>query len=100
GPEDLALAEELARRAALAVDNARLYQTAQDALRQKEESLALLDTLQHNAPVGFAFVDRQFRYVRVNQALAAIDGRPAADLLGRPVQEWVPELWPRLEPLC
>jgi PAS domain S-box-containing protein len=99
GPDDLALAEELARRAALAVENARLYRAAQDALRQQEESLALLDTLQQNAPAGFAFVDRQFRYVRINDALAAMDGRPAAALLGRTVQESVPELWPRLEPL-
>jgi PAS domain S-box-containing protein len=99
GPEDLALAEALARRAALAVDNARLYRLAQEALRQKEESLALLDTLQRNAPIGFAFVDRQFRYVRINEALAAIDGWPAAELLGKTVQEAVPTLWPRLEPL-
>ena len=31
GPDDTALAEDLARRAALAVDNARLYQDAQEA---------------------------------------------------------------------
>src|SRR5262249_37475431 len=99
GPDDLALAEELARRAALAVDTARLYRAAQDALREREELLALLDTLQQNAPAGFAFVDRQFRYVRINDALAAIDGRPAAELLGKTVQEAVPKLWPNLEPL-
>jgi PAS domain S-box-containing protein len=67
--------------------------------RQKEETLALLDTLQQNAPLGFAFVDREFRYVRINEALAAMDGRPAAELVGRTVQESVPQLWPRLEPL-
>ncbi|HJU06001.1 MAG TPA: response regulator [Nitrospiraceae bacterium] len=37
---DLNLAEELARRAALAVDNARLYSEAQDANRIKDEFLA------------------------------------------------------------
>ncbi|MGH2584430.1 MAG: sensor histidine kinase, partial [Dehalococcoidia bacterium] len=40
GPEDLALAEDLARRAALAVDNARLYQAAQAALRVRDEFLS------------------------------------------------------------
>jgi signal transduction histidine kinase len=40
GPDDLALAEELARRAALAVDNARLYQEAQAALREREVAVA------------------------------------------------------------
>jgi signal transduction histidine kinase/DNA-binding response OmpR family regulator len=40
--EDLALAEDLARRAALAVDNARLYSQAQEANRLKDEFLATL----------------------------------------------------------
>ncbi len=39
---DLALAEDLAQRAALAADNARLYREAQDASRAKDEFLALL----------------------------------------------------------
>jgi PAS domain S-box-containing protein len=39
---ELRLAEELARRAALAVDNARLYQRAQEANRAKDEFLATL----------------------------------------------------------
>jgi PAS domain S-box-containing protein len=37
---DLALAEDLARRAALAIDNARLYREAQEASRIKDEFLA------------------------------------------------------------
>jgi PAS domain S-box-containing protein len=39
---DLALAEELARRAAHALDNARLYRQAQDLNRAKDEFLAIL----------------------------------------------------------
>ena len=39
---DVALVEELARRAALAVDNARLYREAQEANRAKDEFLANL----------------------------------------------------------
>ena len=39
---DLALAEELARRAALAVDHARLYRASQEANRVKDEFLATL----------------------------------------------------------
>ncbi len=40
--DDLALAEELARRAALAVDNAALYRRAREANRAKDEFLATL----------------------------------------------------------
>lgn len=42
GPDDLVLAEELARRAALAVDNARLFNEAQQATRARDELLAIV----------------------------------------------------------
>ena len=40
-PADLALAEDLARRAALAVDNARLYREAREAIRARDEFLTV-----------------------------------------------------------
>ncbi|HYP26574.1 MAG TPA: PAS domain S-box protein [Blastocatellia bacterium] len=43
--KDLALAEDLARRAAVAVDNARLYRDAQNAIRARDEALRLGDEL-------------------------------------------------------
>ncbi|WP_052517935.1 PAS domain S-box protein [Archangium violaceum] len=42
GPESLALAQELARRAALAIDNARLYRTAREATRARNEMLGVV----------------------------------------------------------
>jgi PAS domain S-box-containing protein len=41
GPVDLALAEELVRRAGLAVDNARLFRKAQEALKARDEFLSM-----------------------------------------------------------
>ena len=41
GQDDLALAEELARRAAVAIDNARLFKGAQDAIRARDEFLTV-----------------------------------------------------------
>ncbi|HTR54621.1 MAG TPA: ATP-binding protein [Kofleriaceae bacterium] len=42
GPDDLQLAEELARRAALWIDNARLYLAAQSAVRTRDEVLGIV----------------------------------------------------------
>jgi PAS domain S-box-containing protein len=42
GPADLELAQDLARRAGLAVDNARLYREVQERERSKDEFLATL----------------------------------------------------------
>jgi PAS domain S-box-containing protein len=42
GPEDVLLAEELGRRAALAVDNARLYREARDAVAARDEVLSVV----------------------------------------------------------
>ena len=78
--QDLAFAETLGERFALAIDNARLYQTA-------ERSLGLLDTLFATAPVGLAFVDTEQRFVRINEALAAMNGREAEEHIGRHLAE-------------
>ena len=42
GADDLALVEELARRASLAVDNARLFHEAQQATRARDEMLSVV----------------------------------------------------------
>jgi PAS domain S-box-containing protein len=42
GADDLALAEELSHRAAIAIENARLYQQVREADRRKDEFLAML----------------------------------------------------------
>ena len=69
-------------------------------LRELEnaETLSLLDTLLATAPVGLSFLDRELRYVRINNALAAINGVPMERTLGRTVREVLPELASTLEP--
>ena len=51
GPADLALAEELGRRVAMAVDNARLYAEAQAAIRARDDVLGIVAHDLRN-PVG------------------------------------------------
>jgi PAS domain S-box-containing protein len=92
GPLDLELAHEIARRAALAMDNALLFHAAQDAYAQ-------LNTLLVSAPFGIGFWDRDLRFIRVNDALAAINRLEPEEHLGRTLAEVIPTLAPRLEPL-
>jgi signal transduction histidine kinase len=55
------------------------------------DTLALLDSMLQNAPIGFAFFDRKFRYVRVNQFLADMSQVPIGRHLGRTIAETLPE---------
>ena len=87
GTDDVALAEELGRRAGVAIDNARLHKASQVAAAGRQEALALLDSLLTAAPVGFALFDLDLRFLRVNEALATIDGLPPEDHVGRTVDE-------------
>ncbi len=55
-------------------------------------SAAVLDSIFEEAGFGLALVDRSLRYVRVNEALAEINGVPAADHVGRTLAEVLPEI--------
>ena len=99
--DELATALEAARgrMREQARERERLLAEAEEAVRRRAESLALLETLMANAPVGLAFLDRDLRFTHVNQALAAMHGLAAAEHIGRTVRETVPDLAPTLEPL-
>jgi PAS domain S-box-containing protein len=60
---------------------------------------AALETLFQTAPVGMAFIDCTFRYVRVNDTLARYNGATAEAHVGRAVADVVPHFWPALKPL-
>lgn len=97
--DDLALAQMVADRAALVLDNARLFRAAQTSARRVEEERALLDALIATAPIGFALFDRDLRLQRVNQQLAQIGGLFDQDPGGRMLREIVPAMAPGFEPL-
>ena len=70
-----------------------------DAQRSTAESLTLVEALQESAPIGFAFVDRELRVVRMNSVLAEINGAPVEEQIGRTVAELVPDIWSQMEPV-
>lgn len=54
------------------------------------DTLSLLDSMLENAPIGFAFFDHKFRYVRMNQFLADMNQVPIGRHLGRTIEETLP----------
>ena len=55
-----------------------------------------IETLYKTAPVGMALVDRNQRYLKINQHFADLTGRAMDDHLGRALYEMAPELAERM----
>ena len=82
GAEDLSLAEELARRAATAIENARLYREA-EARAQAARVLATIGD-------GVFLVDQSGRIQLWNSAAQWITGLLEEDVLGKPAATAIP----------
>jgi len=97
--EEVKLLEELADNLSMGVHNLRttisLEQTRQEVDRQYHE----LDLLYNTAPVGFALLDTELRFVRVNKVLADAHQLTVEDHYGRKISDIKPEFAPILEPL-
>ncbi|MCP3904647.1 MAG: PAS domain-containing protein [Planctomycetes bacterium] len=63
------------------------------------DRFAELEHLYRTAPVGLCLMDRDLRFLRINERLAAINGRVVEDHLGRTVREVIPEIADIVEPL-
>jgi len=75
------------------VDVTSLYEAREEA----SERLVELEQLYQHSPVGLGFIDRDFRFVRLNQRLATINGLSVEDHLGHTVRELFPDQAERFE---
>ena len=77
------------------------HRHAQEVMRKNErvanERLAHLKTIYASAPVGLCFVDRELRYVSINNALAEMNGGAPEYFIGKTVREAAPELADNVE---
>ncbi|RBY78126.1 hypothetical protein DQ238_13045 [Geodermatophilus sp. TF02-6] len=67
--------------------------------RLVQSEAAIVSTLLQDAPIGFALIDPELRFVRINQELAAMNGFSVADHEGTPVFDLLPDLRDEAEPL-
>ncbi|MBC1274481.1 AAA family ATPase [Nostoc sp. UCD121] len=75
---DLSLAEDIAHRAAIAIDNARLYQEAQQAQKTAEQALERIARLQSiTAALSESLTPAQVSEVIVEQSMAALKASSA-----------------------
>ena len=81
--DEIALVRDCASRLWNAVMRGR---SDADTKARSRELTALIGT----APIGFAYFDRQRRFLRINAELAAINGLPAADHIGALVDDLLP----------
>jgi PAS domain S-box-containing protein len=97
--EDMAMLEDLAYRVAIALDNARLYTEAQQALSQTAQSFALIDALLEASPLAICFLDSEMRFIHINQVLAELHGLSAEQHIGQDFRELLPESAAKFAPI-
>ena len=87
--DDVALGVELAGRAALAIDNARLYQDVCRANERLADQLELSDAIVRNIADGIMVTDCGWNITYVNPVAEQLFGRPRNELIGRDAHEVV-----------
>ncbi len=95
GPSELQLVELLAQQVGIAVENARLYQSARDQnselralykeTRDQKDDLAILGQMFVASPEAIVLIGRDERIHRGNPAAERLYGRGAGDLIGKPI---------------
>ena len=95
---DSAVARERNGRPSVLVGCLRDVTELAEAQEQTAQSLTLVETLEGLTPLGIAFVDRDFRMIRINRTLAEAYGSHPEDQIGRSVAEVVPDVWAQMEP--
>ncbi|WP_445632681.1 histidine kinase [Nostoc sp. DSM 114161] len=93
------VAVNITQRQQAQLEKTRLQTELQQAVQQKDESLALLNAWVSTSPVALAFLDTELRYVYANEALAAINGVPLSQHIGRTFREVLPEWADQIEPV-
>ncbi|HET6228468.1 MAG TPA: GAF domain-containing sensor histidine kinase [Longimicrobiaceae bacterium] len=90
-PDDLVLGEDLAARAAIAIDNARLMREAERALAAAELSEERFSRIISIAAEAIISIDETQRIVLFNEGAEYIFGYGRGEMLGKPLDLLLPE---------
>lgn len=96
------ITEQLATQAELSRLNVELEQRIAERTAQVQRTSALLNNFFNAASsgsIGLCIHDREYRFVQINEALAAVNGYSVEAHLGKPAGELLPEFASTLEPI-
>jgi PAS domain S-box-containing protein len=77
-----------------------LLRSLEESERRSRKQLAELDHIYNTSPVGLCFLDTELRFVRLNEAMAAINGKLVAAHIGQTLEQVIPEIAPTVAPVC
>lgn len=64
-----------------------------------EEALGILDQAINNSPTGFALIDQNYCFIRINETLAKLHGISASAHINQPLKDVLPEVTEKVIPL-
>src|SRR6266540_114387 len=90
-PDDRTFVRLVAQPCAQALERARLFEEASRSRMEAEWDSALVAGMCGAAPVGLALLDREMRFIKVNENFARVDGIAPAAHVGRTPIEVLPQ---------
>lgn len=96
--QDLGLLSAFANQAAVAIENARLFDSVLKTLAEVTELKNLMDNVFASMASGVFTADVEERIMMCNRAAAAIMGRDSVDLVGQEMKDILSPLQPVLAP--
>jgi two-component system cell cycle sensor histidine kinase/response regulator CckA len=78
-------------------ENKRVFTELTASEAHARQQFVELDFLYRTAPIGLAVFDRQLRFLKINDYLAAFDASPASAHINRSIYEFIPLIAPRVE---
>jgi PAS domain S-box-containing protein len=68
----------------------RAEEQLRDSEAQARANAAEIEAIYNGVPLGIVLFDKDFHFLRINERLARINGRPAADHIGLPIEDILP----------
>lgn len=94
---DREVIERAVNMAAIVIERHRSIEALKISEARTRHASSELQTTYDQSPIGLGQFDTELRFVRINEQLAAMNGMPAAEHIGKSIYDVVPDLAPKVE---